>query len=198
MTELPAEVDEQPPLAKVRGRQRSVTFDISASAVAKIVVGLLALGFIGDLAGQMRDVFVWTLAAAFLAIALNPLVGRLEPRLGRRPAATFVFLGFVVGFLAIVAALVVPFVTQVDQLSTGLPQAISDAAPWRAAERRVRRVGSMRTLLHSSRISANPMPRPGSARSVKPRPPTPWSATTSTSSSGEASAVSVTDPTDPE
>ena len=127
MTELPAEVDEQPPLADVRGRQRSVTFDISASAVAKIVVGLLALGFIGDLAGQMRDVFVWTLAAAFLAIALNPLVGRLEPRLGRRPAATFVFLGFVVGFLAIVAALVVPFVTQVDQLSTGLPQAISDA-----------------------------------------------------------------------
>ena len=127
MTELPAEVDEQPPLAKVRGRQRSVTFDISASAVAKIVVGLLALGFIGDLAGQMRDVFVWTLAAAFLAIALNPLVGRLEPRLGRRPAATFVFLGFVVGFLAIVAALVVPFVTQVDQLSTGLPQAISVA-----------------------------------------------------------------------
>jgi predicted PurR-regulated permease PerM len=107
--------------------QRRMTFDISASAVAKIVVGLLALGFIGDLAGQMRDVFVWTLAATFLAIALNPLVGRLEPRLGRRPAATLVFLGFVIGFVAIVAALVVPFVTQVDQLSTALPQAISDA-----------------------------------------------------------------------
>ena len=80
--------------------QRRITFDISASAVAKIVVGLLALGFIGDLAGQMRDVFVWTLAAAFLAIALNPLVERLEPRLGRRPAATLVFLGFVIGFVA--------------------------------------------------------------------------------------------------
>ena len=65
--------------------RRTVTFDISAAAVAKIVVGLLALAFIGDLAGQMRDVFVWTLAAAFLAIALNPLVERLEPRLGRRP-----------------------------------------------------------------------------------------------------------------
>ena len=67
-----------------------MTFDISTSAVAKIVVGLLALGFIGDLAGQMRNVFVWTLAAAFLAIALNPLVERLEPRFGRRPAATVV------------------------------------------------------------------------------------------------------------
>ena len=75
----------------------------------------------------MRDVFVWILAAAFLAIALNPLVERLEPRLGRRPAATVVFLGFVIGFLAVLAAFVAPFVTQVDQLSTALPQAISDA-----------------------------------------------------------------------
>lgn len=106
---------------------RRVTIDISGWAVAKIVVGLLALAFLGDLAGRMRDVFVWLLAAAFLAIALNPLVERLEPRIGRRPAATVVFLGFVIGFLAVVAAFVAPFVTQVDELSTGLPQAISDA-----------------------------------------------------------------------
>jgi predicted PurR-regulated permease PerM len=109
------------------GGGRRVTFDISGTAVAKIVAGLLVLGFIGDLAGRMRDVLVWTLAAAFLAIALNPLVERLEPRIGRRPAATVVFLGFVIGFFAILAALVAPFVTQVDDLSTGLPQAISDA-----------------------------------------------------------------------
>jgi predicted PurR-regulated permease PerM len=106
---------------------RRLTIDLSGAAVAKIVVGLLLLAFIGDLAGKMRNVFVWTLAAAFLAVALNPLVNRLEPRLGRRPAATVVFLGFVIGFVAVLAALVAPFVTQVDQLSTGLPQAISDA-----------------------------------------------------------------------
>ena len=70
---------------------------------------------------------VWTLAALFLAIALNPLVERLEPRLGRRPAATVVFLGFVIGFVAVAVAFVAPFVTQVDDLSTGLPQAISNA-----------------------------------------------------------------------
>jgi predicted PurR-regulated permease PerM len=109
-----------------RGRRR-LTIDVSGSAVAKIVVGLLALGFVGDLASRMRDVFVWTLAATFLAIALNPLVERLEPRIGRRPAATVVFVGFVVGFLGVVAAFVAPFVTQVDQLSTALPKAISDA-----------------------------------------------------------------------
>ncbi|MDX6619215.1 MAG: hypothetical protein QOK36_1601 [Gaiellales bacterium] len=107
--------------------RRRVTIDISGGAVAKLVVGLLALAFIGSLLGRMRDVFVWILAAAFLAIALNPLVERLEPRIGRRPAATVVFLGFVVGFIAVVVAFVAPFVTQVDELQTGLPQAISDA-----------------------------------------------------------------------
>jgi predicted PurR-regulated permease PerM len=108
-------------------RGRRVTIDITGSAVAKIVVGLLVLGFVGDLFSRMRDIFVWTLAAAFLAIALNPLVERLEPRLGRKPAATVVVLGSVVGFLAILVALIAPFVTQVDQLSTAIPKAITDA-----------------------------------------------------------------------
>ena len=110
-----------------RPPRQTLTVDVSGAAVAKIVAGLLALGLIAGLLARMRDVFVWTLAAAFLAIALNPLVERLEPRLGRRPAATVVFLGFVIGFFAILAAFVAPFVTQVDELSTGLPQAISDA-----------------------------------------------------------------------
>ena len=107
--------------------RRRLTIDVSWATVAKLVVGLLLLAFIGDLAGRMRDVLVWILAAAFLAVALNPLVERLEPRLGRRPAATVVFLGFTIGFLAVLAALVLPFVTQVDDLSTGLPKAISEA-----------------------------------------------------------------------
>jgi predicted PurR-regulated permease PerM len=107
--------------------RRRVTIDVTAMAVAKIVVGLLLLAFVGDLAGRMRDIFVWILAATFLAIALNPLVERLEPRLGRRPAATIVVIGFVILFIGVVIALVAPFVTQVDDLSTGLPKAISDA-----------------------------------------------------------------------
>ena len=108
-------------------RPRRLTIDVTGQAVAKIVVGLLVLGFIGDTLGRMRDIFVWVLAATFLAIALNPLVEKLEGRLGRRLAATVVFAGFVVGFIAVFAALVLPFVTQVDQLTTALPKAISDA-----------------------------------------------------------------------
>jgi predicted PurR-regulated permease PerM len=107
--------------------KRRLTIDVSGGAVAKIVAGLLVLGILAGLLDRMRDVLVWTFAALFLAIALNPLVERLEPRIGRRPAATVVFLGFVIGFVAVVAAFVAPFVTQVDQLSTALPQAITDA-----------------------------------------------------------------------
>ena len=115
---------ESSPAAGVR---RPITVDITGGAVLKIVVGLLALTFVADIFAQLRDILVWALASLFLAIALNPLVERLEPRVGRKPAATLVVLGFVLAFIGILIALVAPFVTQVDELSTAVPQAISDA-----------------------------------------------------------------------
>ena len=102
-------------------------FDITGGAVAKIVFGLFLLGLIGGLLDRMREILVWFLAAAFLAIALNPLVERLEPKIGRRPAAMVVFAAFSIGFIAVAAAFVAPFVTQVDDLQTGIPKAISEA-----------------------------------------------------------------------
>jgi predicted PurR-regulated permease PerM len=106
---------------------RRVEFDVSGWAVVKLMAGLLLLGIVGNVAYQVRDVLVWTAAALFLAVALNPLVTRLEARLGRTAAAVAVFLGFVVALIATLAALVAPFVTQVDQLTTGLPNALQDA-----------------------------------------------------------------------
>ena len=106
---------------------RRVQFDVSGWAVAKLMAGLLLLGVVGNVAYQIRDVLVWTAAALFLAVALNPLVARLEPKLGRTAAAIAVFLGFVVVLIATLAALVAPFVTQVDQLTTGVPNALQDA-----------------------------------------------------------------------
>ena len=124
----PADDDEQPLITSAWGpRAGRVVIDVSARSVMRIVVGLLALAFIANIAGHMRAVLVWIIAAAFLAIALNPLVVRLESRMGRRPAATVVFVGFVVLFIAILVALVAPFVTQVDQLTTAVPTAISEA-----------------------------------------------------------------------
>jgi predicted PurR-regulated permease PerM len=128
---LPAELADQDPASSAAASEapgrRRVTIDITGAAVTKIVIGLLALGLVVDLATRVRDLFVWTLAALFLAIALNPVVERLEPRIGRKPAATVVVAGFVLGFLGILVAFIAPFVTQVDQLSTAIPKAISDA-----------------------------------------------------------------------
>jgi predicted PurR-regulated permease PerM len=120
--------EEQPSVTtSFAPRATRTVIDISARSVIRLVLGLLALALIVDVAGQMRNVLVWIFAAAFLAIALNPLVVRLESRMGRRPAATVVFVGFVVLFIAILIALVAPFVTQVDQLTTAVPTAISEA-----------------------------------------------------------------------
>ena len=119
--QVPAETAPDAP-----GR-RLVRIDVTGAAVTKIVIGLLALGIVGNLFDRMRDLFVWTLTAAFLAVALNPLVERLEPRIGRKPAATVVVIGFVLAFLGVLVAFIAPFVSQVDQLSTALPKAISDA-----------------------------------------------------------------------
>jgi predicted PurR-regulated permease PerM len=108
-------------------KRRLVRIDVTGGAVTKIVIGLLALGVVGHLFEQMRDLFVWTLTATFLAIALNPLVERLQPRIGRKSASTVVVIGFALAFLGILVALIAPFVTQVDELSTALPEAISEA-----------------------------------------------------------------------
>jgi len=132
MTRVPEDTIEEldtevGPINDRPAERRRLTFDITGTAIVKIVVGLLMLAFIGDIAAQMREVFVWFLAAAFLAVALNPLVERLEPRVGRRTAATVVVLAAAAALVAVVAALVLPFVTQVDRLSTAVPEAISEA-----------------------------------------------------------------------
>src|SRR3954471_15524152 len=124
----PPREEEQPLLTPTWGpRAGRMVIDISGRSVMRIVIGLLALAFIANIAGQMKAVLVWIFAAAFLAIALNPLVVRLEPKMGRRTAATVFFVGFVIGFIAILVALVAPFVTQVDQLTTAVPTAITEA-----------------------------------------------------------------------
>jgi predicted PurR-regulated permease PerM len=132
VSDVPAQLGEKraPALvedAKAGSGRRRLTIDITGTAVLKLVVGLLALSFVTNVLSQLHDLFVWTLTSTFLAVALNPLVVRLEPRLGRKAAATAVFLTFVVGFIAILAAFIAPFVTQVDKLSKAIPEAISKA-----------------------------------------------------------------------
>jgi predicted PurR-regulated permease PerM len=78
---------------------------------------------------EVRRVLTWIVIAAFFAVALAPLVDRLQRRLvHRRSLATL--LVFVVGLLAVaalVAAFAVPLAREGSQLAGQLPQLVEDA-----------------------------------------------------------------------
>lgn len=63
--------------------------DRSMARRTLIVIGLLLATVIGlALLWESRRVLIWTVVAAFLAVALNPLVERVQRRfirVGRRP-----------------------------------------------------------------------------------------------------------------
>jgi predicted PurR-regulated permease PerM len=106
--------------------QRTVV-ELPSATIAKLVAGLIALSLTLELASQIREVLIWCGAALFLAIALNPLVARIEPRIGRTAAVLVVFTGFLAGLLLVISTLVAPFVTQVDDLTKNLPAEVQRA-----------------------------------------------------------------------
>jgi predicted PurR-regulated permease PerM len=95
-------------------------------------IGLvLATAFLLYIVMHTRRVLTWIVVAAFLAVAISPLVDRVQRRLlrGRRRAlATFlVFLLVVVMLAGAVTAFVVPLVSQGARFVDQLPELIGDA-----------------------------------------------------------------------
>jgi predicted PurR-regulated permease PerM len=78
---------------------------------------------------EVRRVLTWILVAAFFAVALTPLVDRVQRRMvHRRSLATLlVFLVVLAALAALVAAFVVPLAKEGSQLAGQLPQLIEDA-----------------------------------------------------------------------
>jgi predicted PurR-regulated permease PerM len=79
---------------------------------------------------QSQRVLIWMIVAAFLAVALYPVVGWVERRVtrGRRSLATLlVFLLAFAVVAGVVAAFAIPLARQVTDLVNGLPGLISDA-----------------------------------------------------------------------
>jgi predicted PurR-regulated permease PerM len=78
---------------------------------------------------EVRRVLTWIVVAAFFAVALTPLVDRVQHRLvHRRSVATLlVFLVVLAALAALVAAFAVPLAKEGTQLAGQLPQLIEDA-----------------------------------------------------------------------
>jgi predicted PurR-regulated permease PerM len=98
-----------------------VVIDVPARTVAKAVaVVLVMLGLVRLFEGAAQ-VITWLAIAAFLAVALEPIVRVLQRWMSRPLAVMAVFAGLLVIVAAFLAVLIVPLATQVDDLQRAAP-----------------------------------------------------------------------------
>ena len=101
----------------------SVLLDVRARTIVKVLVLVLGFEIVVSLMESIRTVLVWTGTALFLAIALNPAVSYVERFVRRTVAVVLVFFAFATGLVAVLAMLVGPFVTQIDNIVADAPRA---------------------------------------------------------------------------
>lgn len=116
-------VPEPPPRVEVT---------IATRTLVRVLVTLLAFGVLIAGLWQVRSVLTLIVVAAFLALALNPIVTVLERRLGGRRgiAAALVILGVIVLVGLIVAALVTPVYNEMRTLAARAPLLVDDLRTW--------------------------------------------------------------------
>jgi len=107
----------------IETQPQRIMLEVQARTVAKVLALVLAFSIVVSLLDTVRTVIVWFGIALFLAIVLNPLVAFTERWMRRTAAVVVVFFVFVVGLLAVLAMLVGPFVTQVDNIVADAPHA---------------------------------------------------------------------------
>ena len=96
---------------------RRTIVEFPTRTLVHVVVALIIFGLAVNLLATLRDVVVWTATALFLAIALDPAVSRLERRMARPAAVLIVFGLFALGLLVVIGALMMPLITQLDEIS---------------------------------------------------------------------------------
>lgn len=104
-----------------------VQLDVPARVVVKtlVIAALVAFGVV--LLLELRTLLLQLAVAAFLAVAIDPLVQLLHRRgLGRGRALAVVMLGFLGALAVLAAVLVPPLVDQGQQLDTAAPQIVED------------------------------------------------------------------------
>jgi len=111
-----------------RGTGQRFDVDLDWRSVAMFVGAFVA--FIA-LTGLMRNAarsLTWIGLGTLLALALDPLVSRLEARVGgrRRVAVGIVLTGFVAALIALIALFGPPAARQASQLGEDLPEVVAD------------------------------------------------------------------------
>ncbi|SBT67089.1 Predicted PurR-regulated permease PerM [Micromonospora sediminicola] len=127
----------------------SAADDRSTARRTLIVIGLVLATVVGlGLVWATRRVLVWGLVAAFLAVALKPLVDRLQRRVRRRAVATLlVFLATFVLLATLGTLIVVPLVDEVGRFADRAPDLVREAQAGRGP------VGRLLERLHLLRYA---------------------------------------------
>lgn len=97
---------------------------------ALIVIALVLATVVGlALVWETRRVLIWVVLAAFFAVALNPLVDRVQRRLIRRRAAAtlVVFLASFVALAALGVLIVVPLLDELARFADRAPDLVREA-----------------------------------------------------------------------
>jgi predicted PurR-regulated permease PerM len=103
--------------------------DRSTAHRTLVVIGVILVTLVGlALVWAARRVLIWVMVAAFFAVALNPLVDRVQRRfVKRRAAATlFVFLATVVALGALGVLIVVPLLDELARFADRAPDLLRE------------------------------------------------------------------------
>jgi predicted PurR-regulated permease PerM len=103
--------------------------DRSTAQRTLIVIGVVLATLVGlALVWAARRVLIWVVVAAFFAVALNPLVDRVQRRLIRRRAAAtlFVFLATFVALGALGVLIVVPLLDELARFADRAPDLLRE------------------------------------------------------------------------
>lgn len=125
--------------------------DRSMARRTLIVIGLLlATAAALRLVWETRQVLMWVVVAAFFAVALNPLVDRVQRRLVRRRAAAalVVFVASFVALTALGALIVVPLLDQLARFTERAPGLLREARAGRGP------VGELLERVHLRQFAA--------------------------------------------
>lgn len=107
--------------------QNQVTLDIPSRVVVKVLFIVLAFWIGVNIFGQLRSLVVQLAIAAFIAVAADPIVRRLQRAgLSRGRAVIVVALGGLAAIALLIAIFVPPLVEQAHRLTDAAPSIIRD------------------------------------------------------------------------
>ena len=111
-----------------RGRDDALVVDLDWRSVGVFLLAFVAMTAVFGLVRGASRSLTWIGLGSLLALALDPLVSRLEARVGgrRRIAVTVVLTGFLVAVLALAALFGPPAARQAGDLGDDLPGVVSD------------------------------------------------------------------------